>query len=160
MPIKEKFGWVLPVLGLLGALLSVPRSARANTGDNFYETIGISMAVGTVLGASTLPFYSQPGTQLINLVYGASFGALAGLGIWLYTYLSEPSSERGKVARSYVRPRLTFFAQAQAGFYAPAYNSTLVQASESLLVEPSAFNKAQGSTHPAILWMPVVSLAW
>jgi hypothetical protein len=38
--------------------------ARAKSGKYFCETIGISIAVGMVLGASTLPCYSQPETQL------------------------------------------------------------------------------------------------
>jgi len=78
------FGAILPVLGLLGALLAAPRAARANSGNSFLETIGIGIAVGTVLGASTLPFYSQPGTHLSNLGYGAAAGAGAGLIFALY----------------------------------------------------------------------------
>jgi hypothetical protein len=71
-------------MGLLLALLSAPRLARANSGNSFLETIGISIAVGTVLGASTLPFYRQPGTHLINVGYGASAGAVAAIGVSIY----------------------------------------------------------------------------
>ena len=75
----------LPALGLLGVLLLAPRDARANSGKSFLETIGISIAMGTVLGASTLPFYDQPGKHLSNLAYGAAAGAGAGLIYAIYT---------------------------------------------------------------------------
>jgi hypothetical protein len=70
---------IVPVLGLLLALLAAPRDARANSGNSFLETIGIGIAVGTVLGASTLPFYTQPGKHVENLAYGAAAGVVAGL---------------------------------------------------------------------------------
>ena len=60
---------------------------------NFLETVGISTAVGTILGASTLPFYDQPGDHTLNIAYGASAGFVAGLGIWIYQVLA-PSSEQ------------------------------------------------------------------
>ncbi|MGK5086049.1 hypothetical protein WDW86_00690 [Bdellovibrionota bacterium FG-2] len=88
-------GILIPVLGLMGALLSVPRVACANSGDsgnNFLETIGISVAVGTVLGASTLPFYNQPGKHAINVAYGASLGAVAGVGASLYGLIAGASN--------------------------------------------------------------------
>jgi hypothetical protein len=83
--VSRTFGTILPVLGLLGALLAAPRDARANSGNSFLETIGISIAVGTVLGVSTLPFYSQPGSHLSNLAYGAAAGAGAGLIYAIFT---------------------------------------------------------------------------
>ncbi len=85
---------LIPVLGLMGAVLSEPRLACANSvnsGNNFLETIGISVAVGTVLGASTLPFYSQPGKHVINLAYGASLGAVAGVSTGLYGLIAGAS---------------------------------------------------------------------
>ncbi|MFN7684994.1 MAG: hypothetical protein ACK5QT_06240 [Oligoflexia bacterium] len=69
------------------------REARAATGSktgvesgeqlSFKETLGTAGAVGLVLGASTLPFYAQPGSHLVNLGYGAALGLLAGVGIWM-----------------------------------------------------------------------------
>ncbi len=93
-----------PVLGLLllGALLSLsaPRMARANSGDTFLETIGIGIAVGTVLGASTLPFYDQPGKHLVNLAYGAGAGAAVGVGVAVYGWLSGGSDHDEQVFHS------------------------------------------------------------
>ena len=85
---------LLPALGLLlGATLSAPRMARAQSGDHTLETIGISTAVGTVLGASTLPFYDQPGTHLLNLVFGAAAGAVVGLGVVVHREISGGSAD-------------------------------------------------------------------
>jgi hypothetical protein len=61
----------------------------ARSGD-FLETMGLCIAGGTVLGASTLPFYDQPGTHSSNLAVGAAVGAVAGLGIWAYGQFVGP----------------------------------------------------------------------
>jgi hypothetical protein len=82
-----------PALVLLGVLTSAPREAQAGAGKLFFETLGVGIAVGTVLGASTLPFYDQPGTHLINLAYGASAGVVVGLGWFFYSWAKAPSSE-------------------------------------------------------------------
>ncbi len=68
---------------------SVPRETRADSGYSFLEAMGISIAVGTVLGASTLPFYEQPGTHVTNLAYGAAIGAVVGLGAFIFGSVSE-----------------------------------------------------------------------
>ena len=71
-----------------GSLLG--RDALAASGSEgfeklgFKETLGTAGAVGTVFGASTLPFYSQPGTHLMNLAYGAAAGLVVGTGFWLF----------------------------------------------------------------------------
>src|SRR3954466_11035161 len=90
----KRIGTLIPLLGLLGALLTAPRLARANSGSSFLETIGISIAVGTVLGASSLPFYDQPGKHLTNLEAGAAAGAAVGLGVSLYGLIvKRPADE-------------------------------------------------------------------
>jgi hypothetical protein len=140
----------LPGLCLLGALLFTPRIARANSGHHFYETIGISIAVGTVLGASTLPFYSQPGTQFMNVVYGASLGAVVGIGVWLYEFFATTSqiSASSSVDPRDQRPQLRMFAQTG--------NTTFVRDSESRTIPLVPL----GTPHPILFWMPLVSLTW
>ena len=88
---RQRLGVVLPVLSLLGGGLLAPRLGHAKSG--FFETIGISVVVGTVLGASTLPFYDQPGTHVANLAYGAAAGAVVGLGILVHGLIDRGSSE-------------------------------------------------------------------
>lgn len=82
---ESHLGILTPLLlwSLLGMGAFTTRNACAGTGT-FLETMGISTGVGAVVGASTLPFYEKPGKHLANVFYGASAGALVGLGIWLY----------------------------------------------------------------------------
>lgn len=72
--------------------LSGPREARADSGYSFLEAMGISIAVGTVLGASTLPFYEQPGRHVTNLAYGAAIGAIVGIGAYIFGSISGGNS--------------------------------------------------------------------
>jgi len=133
-------------------LLSAPRLARAISGDHFFETIGISVAVGTVLGASTLPFYSQPGTQLINLVYSASIEAVTGLGMWLYGVIAGPPQKRSSDARIALgRSGLRMFVYGQSSFFTQA-DCTYTR----LILAPESNRFA----HPALISMPLVSLTW
>jgi len=92
---KEKLGAVIavPALGLLGAKLLMPRQARAGSRKTILETIGASIAVGTVLGASTLPFYDQPGENLGNVLIGALVGIGVGAGILLYELIQGTPEE-------------------------------------------------------------------
>ena len=128
-------------LGLLFiALLAVaPREARAKSGETFLETIGIGIAVGTVLGASTLPFYDQPGDHLANMAYGAAAGTVAALGIEIYGWLSGSSGDEqaleGKLSR-------------YAGRFSNSPNSAMTMTTTALSARPPAF------------WTPLVSLNW
>lgn len=74
-------------------LLLTMRFANSQPRETFLKTMGISISVGTVLGASTLPFYDQPGTHLSNLVIGASAGLVLGLGIALFEKLTRSRVE-------------------------------------------------------------------
>jgi len=145
----KKLGWFLPCLALLGVLFSAPRLARASSGDQFYETIGISIAVGTVFGASTLPFYSQPGDHLINLVYGAALGAGTGLGIWLYHLITGPSQVKPRDVNHSVRSQLSLLTQVPR-------HTTFSYASGPVSVP----NLTYGTVSPTLFWMPMVSLTW
>ncbi len=71
--------------------LLVTTSFEANArskGEILVETVGVSTAVGLVVGASTLPFYQSPGSNLINLGIGAAAGLVVGLGIFAFEWLS------------------------------------------------------------------------
>lgn len=154
---------ILPVLGLLlGAVLSAPRDARASTGNSFLESIGIGIAVGTVLGASTLPFYSQPGTQLINLAYGASAGAVVGLGAFLYE-LAKGSNQGNSNGRPsdddnahFAKPFSRSYAnlQTQENFSDSSFIRHLDWQPHVVAAQMSM------PVYPATIWMPLVSLTW
>jgi len=132
---------------LLLVSFSAPRVARASSGKIFLETIGISTAVGTVLGASTLPFYDQPGTHLMNMVYGASAGAVAGVGLGLYQWLSGRSNRDQEIfgdSRSF----------REAHTLAPPISVHASTSSFSL-----AGRDARDRT-PVLFWAPLASLTW
>lgn len=143
---------ILPVLTLLGAMVSlpVPRESRASTGSTF-ETIGVSTAVGTVLGASTLPFYGQPGKHLANLAYGASAGVLVGLGVALLGGVTEASSEDG-MADSGQNPKSAWLVRGSSHQPLNRLEAATSERSHSQLLP--------NCSPAADLWMPLVSLTW
>jgi len=152
-PIKKSYlrEILVPVLGLLGAvqigLLATPRVGHASSaqpGDNFYETVGVSLAVGTILGASTLPFYSQPGSALVNVGIGAGIGAVIGLGIWTYELFFGTPESSGHGIVEFKLPR-----SGQVSILNPSeFRST------------SASLGRSASFTPTLLWLPLVSINW
>ena len=136
----------------------MPRDARANTGKSILETMGISIAVGTVLGASTLPFYDQPGKHLMNVAYGASAGAVVGIGVLVYGFVTGPSQDRFDDFASDWQPGPVSRKQSTASL------ASLHNLGANLKlggVEKSSTSLASsGSARPAQFWMPVVSLNW
>jgi hypothetical protein len=165
----KKIGVMLPLLaisGWLGVSLSAPRLARAGTGQIFLETMGISIAVGTVLGASTLPFYDQPGKHLMNLAYGASAGAVVGIGALVYQWIADPGQDDyGQAGEG--SPSL-------AGFKSRRHLTgvtPLDRVDQGRVVRMPRFagpDIAQGdyvaprsgSSYPVQFWTPLVSLNW
>jgi hypothetical protein len=150
---------VISVLGLLGALIlgvSVSREARAHSGNSFLETIGFTTAVGTVLGASTLPFYDQPGNHLDNLAFGASLGAIAGLGVYFYKSLSGDSHAGLFASEDSSRDKLD-----SSPSIDKAGNAFLISKSRTDLSRSDAPVASVGmSARPTRFWMPLVSLTW
>jgi hypothetical protein len=145
--------WALvPVLGLLGALLSAPRTARANSGEtSFLEATGIGIAVGTVLGASTLPFYDQPGAHTINLAYGAAAGVSVAIVYGIYQLFAGPSQDRAEGAE-FQRRGLHLFARGTRSVPERVHDVSLkLDTGRSDLL---------ASVRPAHYWMPVVSVTW
>lgn len=61
-------------------------------------TVAFSTLGGAVLGASTLPFYEDPGDHTKNIFYGAALGAVAGVLISAYAGVKEGPAyeEEGK----------------------------------------------------------------
>lgn len=150
-----RIGVMLPVLGMLGSTVLAPRAARAESGASILETIGISIAVGTVLGASTLPFYEQPGKHLLNVAYGASAGTVAGIGILLYGWAagaSDSQDEMDSQGATRLGPKDDFLSTRLSR--SPA-NLTARSGGISRLGAPLA---PPPLTPTAKFWMPLVSL--
>lgn len=165
--VKKKIRVMLPLLaisGLLGVSLSAPRLARASTGQIFLETMGISIAVGTVLGASTLPFYDQPETHLWNLAYGASAGVVAGLGVFVYQLVAGSGQDDYGQARD-INPA----SHSRRNHLASVTTLDLAGRGRAARASwPAGPAIAQGdyvaprsrSPYPAQFWTPLVSLNW
>jgi len=150
---------VLGLLGSLGSMILAPCPARAasvgaQSGKKLLETIGTGIAVGTILGASTLPFYDQPGTHAGNLLWGALFGAVAGVGVGVYQGLAGQSE--------------SFASNDRASPRSPQERIDPVlglQTSEERFLSrrsnPSGNGLLARAPSPtAQIWMPLVSLSW
>lgn len=160
----RKRGIILPALSLLlGSWIieaaTVPHEAQAGTGISILETIGVSVAVGAVLGASTLPFYDQPTSHWLNIVYGASAGALTGAGASVYGLLAgsdHQDRETASLSDSPIdsgNPVIQELAKAQSLREVPEPRLNLAQVSPPVTT-------AIRPIRPVSFWMPVVSVTW
>ena len=70
-------------LGLFAGAIGMASAPSAHA-SSFLETFGLGVAGGTVLGASTLPFYERPNAHSVNLAIGAAIGAAVGLGAYWF----------------------------------------------------------------------------
>ena len=83
---QHRLRWkkAITLIAIWGGMNLASLQANAGSGQ-FLETIGVSTAMGTLLGASTLPFYSSPGDHTGNIGVGLALGAVVGVGIWICT---------------------------------------------------------------------------
>ena len=94
---QQQYAKSLIILGaLLGlGLLNTVVPTQAYAASRFQDaliTVGLGTATGTVLGASTLPFYGYPENHLGNVLIGAGIGLVTGLGTALY-FMTTPEYE-------------------------------------------------------------------
>jgi Na+/proline symporter len=70
--------------------------AQASSGKEFITSAIYGTLAGTLVGAATLAFTSNPGDNLQNVARGASYGLYAGmiLGIYVAYGLSDPEPAR------------------------------------------------------------------
>lgn len=157
---SERAWVIVPVLGLLGALLCWPRPANADSGNSFFGTMGFGLAVGAVFGASTLPFYDQPGSHPMNIAYGAAAGLLCAV---VCPTSGFESSDKGQEEAQLGLPQQRF---AQFHENRSPRTFTLSQTVNSRLgggrgrVLSSAGPVQIASLPPTLFWMPLVSLTW
>ncbi len=124
--------WVVPLT------LTLVFGGRASAANKILETMGVSIAVGAVLGASTLPFYSSPFDHTMNIAYGAGAGAAVGVGILVYGATQDTSDvddvtyqtdrPRNLATSTYCTPFLQFKKTSQ-GFWDPTVGLSLVSLS-------------------------------
>lgn len=77
---------------VLSLSIFAPKQTNAASFGDTALTVGISAGVGAVLGASTLPFYSEPGDHTNNIWVGAAIGAVLGVTLAAVNALSSPPS--------------------------------------------------------------------
>lgn len=75
-------------LVILAFVVSAPRARAMDVGDAAL-TVGISSAVGAILGLSTLPFYEDSSAHTRNIWIGAAVGAVIGVGIASFSALKN-----------------------------------------------------------------------
>ncbi|MBK9293384.1 MAG: hypothetical protein IPM57_02910 [Oligoflexia bacterium] len=82
-------------LSVLILALIFTQSAKADSGKEFFMSVVYGTLAGTLVGAATLAFTTNPGDNLNNVARGASYGLYAGilLGLYINYALSEPSEE-------------------------------------------------------------------
>lgn len=144
------------ILVLLTALM--PREGRAAAG--FFGTMGISVAVGAVLGASTLPFYEQPSDHMSNIYVGAAAGAAVGLGIVIYGLIKGGPSDEEKF---YFDRSKEFESGSSPGARPGQVVSRIpIHRSSGVGLDRFLGNRlaSAGVTRPASFTMPLVSLTW
>lgn len=64
-------------------------SRAAESFTDVVMLVGVSTLAGGILGASTLPFHSEPGNHVDNLYIGAAIGAVIGVGIAAWSGVSD-----------------------------------------------------------------------
>lgn len=116
--------------------------------------MGFSIAMGTVLGASTLPFYDDPGSHVTNLAYGAAAGAIGGI----FMMMTDSGDSEGRDAGG--RSAALRDSRKGAAAYAAVSQSFIQRDSQRFGSGFGAPKAPAFSTRPAIFWTPLVSLTW
>ncbi len=103
--------------------------AEASIGDSAM-TVAFSTLGGAVLGASTLPFYDEPGDHTKNVFYGAALGAVAGVLISAYAGVKEgPAYDEDAATKLRPASSLALNESPEFRLHAEATRSTLKPAS-------------------------------
>jgi len=76
---------------LMVVVLLVPRSVYADAAKELFMSSAYGVLAGTLVGAASLAFTDQPGSNLKNIARGASLGLYAGILLGLYVVYVVPS---------------------------------------------------------------------
>jgi hypothetical protein len=80
-------------LTILSATFFTPRNCRASSaGKEFTTSVIYGTLAGTLVGAATLAFTTNPGDNLNNVARGASYGLYAGILLGLYVVYGVPDA--------------------------------------------------------------------
>lgn len=144
MTIRLKSFFVKVFVFLFLSFAAAPSSRAENSIGDAAIMVGLTTVAGAVFGASTLPFYEDPGEYKKNILYGAAIGAVAGVLISAYSGVKEgPSYEEARLPRT---PSSALSLNETPGLRLKAESST-------------AIRQARGSSMASpFLWSPVAAL--
>jgi NhaP-type Na+/H+ or K+/H+ antiporter len=89
---KRLFSLVLAVIGV-SAAAAPQQPAPDSSGHEFIMSCTYGVLAGTLVGAASLAFTSDPGQSLQTVARGASLGLYAGILLGLYVVYIVPSME-------------------------------------------------------------------
>jgi hypothetical protein len=94
------------VLILVMVLFQTPAVHAADKGKEFILSVVYGTLAGTLVGAATLAFTTNPGDNLNNVARGASYGLYAGilLGLYMNYGLDDESTKRDKLNQENPNP--------------------------------------------------------
>src|SRR5581483_4418709 len=89
------FTCLLFIMGPVSAIAAPPPgpSQPDNTGREFITSCTYGVLAGTLVGAASLAFVSQPGQNMDHVARGASIGLYAGILLGLYVVYIVPGLE-------------------------------------------------------------------
>lgn len=131
-------GAAIVFLGLSLSLFS-PKANALTIGEAAI-TVGVSTAAGAVLGASTLPFYGEPGKHTKNIFYGAALGAVAGVLLSAYAGVKGSDDDDDASARKRLMRK----------------NDRLI--ADRLRFAPEAKPSSGSPNHAVLVWSPVAQV--
>ncbi len=130
-------------------IISIPDAKAETTLGDSALVIAYSTVGGAVLGASTLPFYEDPGDHTKNIFYGAAIGAVIGVIISAYAGVQDGPD---------------YSEEEEALLYKGGRKPSSLAINESpelrLRAELSTTTRKLASTGPrgAVLWSPLASV--
>lgn len=116
--------------------------------------------MGTVLGASTLPFYDQPGDHAGNLLTGALVGAAGGLVLAILDSGASGGHEEADLALPFQRVRETSFGLEQTRRIGRIQSTRQTRRIHEDLIGRRSQSPVGAPILPTAFWTPVVSLTW
>jgi hypothetical protein len=71
------------------SLFPIQRAQAETTFSDAVIVVSVGTVSGAILGASTLPFYNEPGSHTKNIFYGAALGAMIGVFFSAYAGVKD-----------------------------------------------------------------------
>ena len=145
--------FLLIALFVAGKPAFAATGASSNTNANSMSfgdaalTVLMSTAAGSILGASTLPFYAESSKHTKNIFYGAAFGAVIGVMFSAYAALQDGAYDED-TSWMYKKQE-----EQLARDWHLSERTSVASLSPALSSAPSSVNKAPNNQ--LMLWQPL-----